>query len=74
MEIWLDTNNPLTEPKWARGNLRDTLDPTSLFQNIITFADPHAPTVPPVHLPGGNVDYRTLVWKKRSEGGGITQN
>lgn len=39
MEIWLDMQNPLPEPKWARGNLRDNIDPTSLFQNIIQLAD-----------------------------------
>lgn len=55
MEIWLDTQNPLTEPKWARGNLRDNIDPTSLFQNIIQVADPsgvtqqvHPPFTPPL--------------------------
>jgi hypothetical protein len=74
MEIWLDTNNPLTEPKWARGNLRDTLDPMSLFHNIITFADPHATTVGPVRFLGDHVDVRTLVLTKGSEGGGINRN
>lgn len=39
MEIWLDMQDPLPEPKWAKGNLRDNVDPTSLFQNIIHFAD-----------------------------------
>lgn len=39
MEIWLDMQDPLPEPKWAKGNLRDNVDPTSLFQNIIQFAD-----------------------------------
>jgi hypothetical protein len=35
MEIWLNTAHPLTEPKWARGNLRDNIEASSLFQNII---------------------------------------
>jgi hypothetical protein len=35
MEIWLNTTHPLTEPKWARGNLRDNIDQSSLFQYII---------------------------------------
>ena len=39
MEIWLNTTNPLTEPKWTKGNLRDNIDPSSLFQNIIHVTD-----------------------------------
>ena len=35
MEIWLNTAQPLTEPKWTKGNLRDNIDSSSLFQNII---------------------------------------
>jgi len=39
IEIWLNTANPLTEPKWTKGNLRDNIDPSSLFQNIIQVTD-----------------------------------
>ena len=39
IEIWLNTANPLTEPKWTKGNLRDNIDPSSLFQNIIQVID-----------------------------------
>jgi hypothetical protein len=35
MEIWLNRTEALTEPKWARGNLRENIDPSSLFHNII---------------------------------------
>jgi hypothetical protein len=42
MEIWLNTTHPLTEPKWSRGNLRDNIDPSSLFQNIIHIIDPNS--------------------------------
>lgn len=42
MEIWLNTTHPLTEPKWSRGNLRDNIDPASLFQNIIHIIDPNS--------------------------------
>jgi hypothetical protein len=34
MEIWLNLEEALTEPKWARGNLRE-IDPSSLFHKII---------------------------------------
>ena len=48
MEIWLSIDNPLTEPKWARGNLRDNIDPSSTFHNIIHVTDVDAfhPVVP----------------------------
>ena len=39
MEIWLNTAQPLTEPKWTRGNLRDNIDSSSIFQNIIHITD-----------------------------------
>lgn len=39
MEIQLSTTDRLTEPKWARGNVRDNIDPSSLFQNILHVAD-----------------------------------
>jgi len=39
MEIWFNRTNPLTEPKWTKGNLRDNIDPSSLFQNIINVTD-----------------------------------
>lgn len=39
MEIWLNTAQPLTEPKWTRGNVKDNIDPSSLFQNIIHITD-----------------------------------
>ena len=40
MEIWLNMAQPLTEPKWARGNLRENIDPSSSFLNIIHITDP----------------------------------
>ena len=39
MEIWLDGAHRLTEPKWVRGNLRDNIDPSSVFHNIIHITD-----------------------------------
>jgi hypothetical protein len=39
MEIWLNTVQALTEPKWTRGNLRDNIDHSSLFLNIIQITD-----------------------------------
>ena len=35
MEIWLDTMNALTIPKWTKGYLRDQIDPSSAFWGIL---------------------------------------
>jgi hypothetical protein len=45
MEIWLNTTHPLTEPKWTRGNLRDNIDQSSLFQYIIHVTDHEGSTL-----------------------------
>ena len=39
MEIWLNNAHPLTVPKWARGNVKDHIDSSSLFQNILHIVD-----------------------------------
>jgi hypothetical protein len=56
MEIWLNTIHPLTEPKWSRGNLRDNIDPSSLFQNIIHIVDQNT------------VGLRTVIPRRRAQG------
>lgn len=39
IEIKLDLNKPLTEPKWTRGNLEDHIDSSSRFLHIMHISD-----------------------------------
>ncbi|OLL26697.1 hypothetical protein NEOLI_000328 [Neolecta irregularis DAH-3] len=43
IEIWLNKENQLTEPKWTRGNLRDNIESTSRFRRLIEILDGDAP-------------------------------
>jgi hypothetical protein len=50
MEIWLDKSHSLTEPKWARGDLRSNIDPSSKFQNLIHIVGVETAQPQPVSL------------------------
>jgi len=52
MEIWLDKEQALTEPKWTKGNLSKNIDPSSRFQQLIHVTDDVGTQgAPPLELP-----------------------